>query len=324
MDLANADRADVVIPFHFRFVWGRLSSTDELAFYLAARSPKHGPAEHWSDYVIRSRSIDQARKDLGLLEFCRHFERVELWFDPNPNDQLQLIWLLDCFRSLPQVAGKLRVVFVDFDLLVQRTEDLARWRVPNVDVTEAELEMASRTWQAYRSPTPQACFDLISGDLGALPLLRPALINMLDELPSATTGLGWTELRLLELIARGCSQPAALFYHRGFGQRIVFNDWEVGYLLEGLAFGPTPAIAGLDEELRTIKRGISRTRLEAIKRSRLSLTDFGWAVAAHKKDFSQHNPIRRWWGGTELTNDRLWRSKPTLTPPSIGGGQAPN
>jgi hypothetical protein len=20
-----------------------------------------------------------------------------------------------------------------------------------------------------------------------------------------------------------------------------------------------------------------------------------------------HNPIHRWWGGTELTNDRLWR-----------------
>ena len=24
-------------------------------------------------------------------------------------------------------------------------------------------------------------------------------------------------------------------------------------------------------------------------------------------DFSRHNPIHRWWGGTELTNDRLWR-----------------
>jgi hypothetical protein len=30
-------------------------------------------------------------------------------------------------------------------------------------------------------------------------------------------------------------------------------------------------------------------------------------VLAGDEDFSRHNPIRRWWGGTELTNDRLWR-----------------
>ncbi|WP_283848772.1 hypothetical protein [Bradyrhizobium brasilense] len=24
-------------------------------------------------------------------------------------------------------------------------------------------------------------------------------------------------------------------------------------------------------------------------------------------DFSQYNTIHRWWGGTELTNERLWR-----------------
>ena len=33
--------------------------------------------------------------------------------------------------------------------------------------------------------------------------------------------------------------------------------------------------------------------------SRLSLTEFGKAIVAHKEDFSRHNPIDRWWGGTE-------------------------
>lgn len=49
--------------------------------------------------------------------------------------------------------------------------------------------------------------------------------------------------------------------------------------------------------------------------SRLSLTDFGRAVLAHKEDFSRYNPIDRWWGGTRLTNDRLWRFGPILTKP---------
>lgn len=39
----------------------------------------------------------------------------------------------------------------------------------------------------------------------------------------------------------------------------------------------------------------------------LSLTDLGKAGLAGEEDFRRHNPIRRWWGGTLLTNDRLWR-----------------
>jgi hypothetical protein len=45
----------------------------------------------------------------------------------------------------------------------------------------------------------------------------------------------------------------------------------------------------------------------------LSVTEFGKAVLAHKADFTDHNPIDRWWGGTHLTNDNLWRWNPALT-----------
>jgi hypothetical protein len=55
----------------------------------------------------------------------------------------------------------------------------------------------------------------------------------------------------------------------------MFNEWEIGYLLEGLAHGPTPAVAGLDDELRTLKKDNYRDRLEAFRRSRLSLTESG-------------------------------------------------
>jgi len=71
-------------------------------------------------------------------------------------------------------------------------------------------------------------------------------------------------------------------------------------------------VAGLDDELRTLKSDNYKGRDEAYKRSRLSLTEFGKAIVAHKEDFSSHNPIDRWWGGTELTSDRLWRWNPAL------------
>ena len=47
----------------------------------------------------------------------------------------------------------------------------------------------------------------------------------------------------------------------------------------------------------------------------LSITDFGRAVLRHEEDFSRHNPIDRWWDGTHLTSDRMWRWNPTLMKP---------
>jgi hypothetical protein len=148
-----------------------------------------------------------------------------------------------------------------------------------------------------------------------LPLLKPVLLNLLEELPSASTGLGTSEMRMLEMIASGYGNVNPLFHFRSVRRTRVFNEWELGYLLDGLAFGQRPAIAGLDDELRTIRKENLWDRHKALLRSRLSLTDFGNAVVAHKEDFSRHNPIDRWWGGTHLTNDRLWRWNPALVKP---------
>jgi hypothetical protein len=51
----RAGLADLAIVFCFRFVWGPLPSPEELATYLAARSDKHGPGSHWSDFNDRWR-----------------------------------------------------------------------------------------------------------------------------------------------------------------------------------------------------------------------------------------------------------------------------
>ena len=192
---------------------------------------------------------------------------------------------------------------------------MGKWRPPLVDITEKELATASAVWQAFRAATPEACFGQFARDLSALPLLRPVLLELLDELPSATTGLSATEMRMLELIGRGYSRTNTLFLEERLRQTRIFDESQHGYLLDGLAFGPKPAVSGLDDELRTLSRENSEDREKAFQRSRLSLTDFGRAVLAHEEDFSRHNPIDRWWGGTHLTNDNLWRYDPVLIPP---------
>jgi hypothetical protein len=312
--LQQSDFADLVIPFSFRLVAGPLP-LGELATYVATRSDKHGPGTHWSDYTGRRPLDAKVGKDAGLIEFCQQCETIELWFDPDPNDQLLLVWLLDYLRPYPEIVARLSMRLIDYDLIGASPEELKRWKRPSVRVKKDELETASAMWQAYQATTPQACFALLGRDLSALPLLRPALAELLEELPSRATGLGATEMRVLELIAAGWMGTNALFYLRDLRRRRVFRDWEIGALLQGLAHGPRPAVAGLDDALRTIEMENYRSRDEAYRRSRLSLTEFGKAIVAHSEDFSRDNPIDRWWGGTRLTNDRLWRWDPVLIAP---------
>ena len=114
------------------------------------------------------------------------------------------------------------------------------------------------------------------------------------------TGLGVTEMRLLEMLARGFENTNALFHLQSLRSTRIFQEFEIGCLLDGLAQGSRPAAAGLDDELResrTDKPGEIASR--HTERSRLSLTEFGEAIVAYEEDFSRHNPIHRWWGGTE-------------------------
>jgi hypothetical protein len=307
---------DVAIYLAFlRFVWGQLLSQDKIAGLLGVRPLGHDEM-HWSDWGGRwNRSENREHRDLSLSDFCQRYEVVELWFDVDPEAQLALICLLDHLRAYPETVTRLKLRLVDQNMEWIEPDEIGNGMPPVVDVTEKELAAAQAAWRAYRSPTPEACVDLLQQDLSALPMLKPALLDLLAELPSTSTGLGASEMRMLEMIGRGYSLTDDLFDNSTVRQTYVFDEIEYGYLLDGLAFGPTPAVIGLDEALRTMPREHLGDRLDAYKLSRLSLTDFGKAVVAHKEDFSRHNPIDRWWGGTHLTNDNLWRWSPGLVKP---------
>ncbi len=314
--LEEAGRADIVIPLMPRLVWGPLPSDAELAAILAARSTQ-SPVSHWLDYA--SSTIKKiGGRDLGLIDLCQRCEAVELWMETEPNAQLVLIWLLDYLHSHANAAtiANLILCHVDASLGGALPKQLAKWRFPTVGITNDHLEVASLAWQAYCAPTPQPWFNLLNKDLSVLPQLRRCVLELLDELPGRATGLGASEMRILDLISGGYWHPFDLrpLYRERF-QRRVFGESEVGTLLDGLALAPVPAVSGLAEWPFTIETGDLRSRYERHQESRLSLTPLGKAILLQAEDFSRHNPIHRWWGGTELTNDRLWRWDPVLIEP---------
>ncbi len=282
---------------------------------MAARTARK-PGSHWLDFVPPQRLQRFGVKDLGLIEFCERCETVELWMETEPNAQLVLIWLLGYFHSHANAVTNLILRHVDATLGEAEPRHLAKWKFSAVEITNDHLETASLAWQAYRAPTPQAWFNLLNKDLSILPQLRRCVLEMLEELPWRATGLCASEMRILELISAGYGRPFALLPHlRQRFQRRVFGYWEVVSLLEGLALAPVPAVSGLAERPFTIEMHNLRSRYERYKESSLSLTALGKAILVQAEDFSRHNPIHRWWGGTELTNDRLWRWDPILVAP---------
>ena len=305
--LKGARRAEIVISLEPRLVWGPLRPEVQLAMLLARREAADDRL--WNVYRRHFGKID--RNEIGLIDFCERCESIELWIDPLPTAQLTLIWLLGYLRRHEKIASRLALVQAETRIGEKSPRQLARCKPAAIAITNDHFEIAGLAWQAYGAPTPQAWFDLSNRDLSILPQLRACVVELLEELPQRATGLGATEMRMLELIGDGDAAPLDVFPgHLKRNKRRVFEYWEVGSLLDGLARCPAPAVTGLDEGPFTMEMHKDRHRHERYMRSELKLTEFGEAVLAGTEDFSRHNPIDRWWGGTELTNERLWRWDP--------------
>jgi hypothetical protein len=285
--LKQARLADRVVAFGLRFVWGPLQAASEL------------------------QNLAQVG-GVALSEFCKGFDTIELWADQEPNEQLQLAWLLDFLRPHADVIARSALVQPNFRIGACSPAELVKQQPRAVPIHNDHLEVASAAWSAWRALTPMAWFDLLAQDLSALPQLRHAVLALLEELPMRATGLGATEMRMLELVAAGHPHPFDLFPgDEKPNERRTYDYWEVGELLDGLARCPSPAVSGLTEGPFDNALHDSKDRHARYKKSRLSLTDLGKAILAQSDDFSRRNPVHCWWGGTELTNDRLWRWDPT-------------
>jgi hypothetical protein len=303
--LMQGGMADLVIPFGFRFAWGPLLPDAELAALLGPRSLP--TASHWLDNFNWGRREEIRREGLGLIELCERCAAVELWIDPVPDAQLMLVQLLDYFRSHTTAVPGLTLFQSDVRIAGHPRGSLSKWKLPGVKIQNDHLDAASMAWQAYRQPTPRRWADLLDKNTSVLPQLRQTVLELLEELPMPATGLGATEMRMLELVGGGHASPFDVFPgHEKPNTRRVFDYWEVGLLLDGLARSPAPAVSGLDEGPFTEEMHKDRGRRTRYKESKLSLTTLGEAVLTRTEDFSRHNPIHRWWGGTELTNDNLW------------------
>ncbi len=132
------------------------------------------------DNLIGTQFEEARKQGSDSIEFCARFETVELWADPEPNAQLQLVWLLDHIRPHAAVVSRSSLVQTDTGIGDHPPAHWASQRLPAVPIHNDYLETASVAWSSWRAPTPAAWFNLLTRDLSALPQLRNTVIALLE------------------------------------------------------------------------------------------------------------------------------------------------
>jgi len=252
----------------------------------------------------QSIEFELTARDRGL-GMSGEFERVVLWFEHDLYDQLQLLQILDWFADHPHETSRLLLVQAENYIGSEEPEAIPDLAASAKSVTQAQLALSKSAWTALREPTPEAWTKLLGLDMPALPFLRPAVLRMLQELPG-NDGLSRSERQMLAAIAAEESVTAlGLFIAVQKMENAEFmGDWSFWRLLEQLALAEEPLIAGLEA---APFQHADPDRAKAYLTSRVSLTSLGKAVLAGGADWSKHCAVDRWWGGTHLTDDNVWR-----------------
>ncbi len=241
----------------------------------------------------------------GLIELHEKFDQIELWFEHDLYDQLQLIQILDMLTN----AGRKKhvsLIQASVYLGMQSPETILDLAHESVDVDEDMFSDAQRVWRAFRADAPVEFAGCLADGFPKLPYLNKAISRMLEELPRSD-GLNRTERQMLFCISRGINRPGPLFARTMAMEEAAFwGDTGFFTILAHLAGCPAPLVEGLSEPFAA---GLLQDddRRKAFITGEIDLTDVGLAVLRGEKDHTGLNPVDRWIGGTHVTNNNLWR-----------------
>lgn len=254
-----------------------------------------------SDYISQAyglelaevqRKMDTEYADLARLDGC---PSAVLWCEADAYDQLFLIRVLAGLAKPPQ---RLELIEIDrmpgverFIGIGQLAPDVLAWLWPQRRAVDGPmLQLAREAWAAYCAPSPLAWAQLAHRQDLALPLLAPALLRQLQELPGVDDGLSLSERLALQIINEFGEVPFGRVFAELMGKREplpYLGDMMFHALLRPLIDSPTPLLIEAQAELDWPRRP-------------LSLTPLGEQVLAGQANWLEQQAPERWVGGVPL------------------------
>ncbi|QRG05380.1 hypothetical protein EZH22_20145 [Xanthobacter dioxanivorans] len=268
--------------------------------------------------------FDEVRADFAhrdaQIEVHSAYAQVELWFEHDLYDQLQLIQLLDYFAHEEERMG-LFLVQASHYLGVMAPDEMRALEAHRAPVTHVQLEIAREAWEAFTAPTPRPLADFLARahemrGRGPLPHLLPALARLIAELPAPRSGLSLTEERILRRLADGPAKVAHVYAAvHSMDEAQFLADLPFFLRLDGLAFAHEPLIAGLP--FRSSDAGSMRFApgddsaaagsYRAYAAAEIRLTPAGAAALKGGFDHASANAVERSVGGTRVCPGAMWR-----------------
>lgn len=257
-----------------------------------------------SGFEKRERALQEPEK----------YNELQLWFEHDLYDQLQLIELLDYLSERPDWLGKTRLVQfdqflgrVDLTVLSEGTQKL-------LPVTARQIAIARQAWSTFRQPHPQALSALLAEDTAALPFLKSAMLRLCQEFPDVGSGLGRTERQILQIVSKGERSPGDLFRESQALEAVMFMGDSSFYMIVDRLIKSAEPLLSLnrsDEFLLTSRVGYT----DAFRDQRLTITEMGRKVLRGEADRLDGLLSAYWIGGCAIKDrgaPRWWEDRKTF------------
>lgn len=220
------------------------------------------------------------QRDAQVLR-AAEFDEVVLWFEHDLYDQLQLLQALTALEELNLEPGRVSVIQTDHYLANMTIDEIVPLLPKRRTATPAIFKSARRSWERFRSSSPDDLFAAASEDAIGLPFLRVALQRLCEEYPWTRDGLSRSQRQALYAVAQGPGSQDELYTRAQAREEAYFlGERLFKRLLEDLAIGDAALIEEED--------------------GMLVPTALGRRVLAGDADWLDERAIDRWIGGVHL------------------------
>lgn len=302
--LEAAGKVGKIVPWRDSLMEGPLpplSNTRDIEVFSQTR------AHFWAERGVGpvDQIVEDYQKRDRLLDDLKSFETIELWFEHDLYDQLQLIEILTRLYHKRRFDG-VQLIQAERYLGMMSPDTILDLEPQALPVGERMMAIADLAFQCVSLSQPTKLVEFISLKPAGFLFLVQALRRLLEELPGID-GLSRTERQMLYSLNRGINKPGMLFARcQAMEEAQFWGDWGFFHVLSGLQFCKRPLITGLPEPV-VIEVFRDEQRRKNFLQSSLTLTKDGTDVLAGRVDHALLNFIDRHVGGTHLTNGHLWR-----------------
>jgi hypothetical protein len=239
--------------------------------------------------------LEDFRATGDALDLIPAHDETVFWFEQDLHCQLLLIHHLWWLAAHP-APSRLSIVMGPEHLGLLKPDEFPSRFESRRAITPEEIAAGAQAWSAYCGDDPRR-LEPLARDAGPLAALPPAMLRLLQELPSTGNGLGRSERQILEVLSEGDRSPGQAFVACArLEEDIWMGDSSFWTIVKRISGGAHPLV-----------HADVRAQPDRLPEGTLAITGDGRRVLAGRADHLALNAPSRWIGGTFLSPERTWR-----------------